>query len=720
MVAADEIPNQNNNLTVIADKQPEERHVSVKNLSQKVLAETVVRENRICHVSKMGAFMVQGSKGIKYAVTLFPKETCLCPSTGECYHILAAKLSVGMPSSTQPKTINLSQLKRNSRKRSDKRGGRKKPRTNDISTILPAPDSTMLNDTLGDMSEIDSIKRDSGLPIPNHASTPKKPGILSKGQRVTEKLRVKFQDSIVSESVTVVNDDNEVNNTTDNNNADVDSNLPVNDLELQCSTGQSDSKQSCEDIVDNTNSKSNSQTSLESVPKPISKLSLSRKRKSRADKADDSVQDLGTGVTFKSDSKIQCSKELSNESKPVDKSKDCSKELNDESKSVDKGAGISKVNSSLSFENRPKKFARLSRSLSCKRKSLDGESKSGTHGSCPKMSKVIIINENVDRDTGTIKKVRHWLPNLSLTFQDKFLIQNGNWLNDNHMRAANDIAKGQFKDINGFQDTVMVPYLDKNGTWVIPELRMIRQEPPCVQIHHTGNSHWVVSFQFKNDKRIYLLDSLYSQQRIPTSLRLQLALLYGQGNENLQVLTPVISKQKGGSDCGIYAIANMVEFCIGNFLPIDDKFNIKGDYLQYEMRENLLTYFQNGIFCEFEKTGKNRKEVKMIEHEIAITCPCGLPDEYCDMIGCDDCDGWYHKICANMDVSKLPESWQCDQCLENDNKGLYPKNVSPRWIWYRLRRDNWNWHVLCINWCQVLFFGFFFFFFFFFFGGGGG
>ena len=87
---------------------------------------------------------MQGSKGIKYAATLFPKETCLCPSTGECYHILAAKLSVGMPSSTQQKTINLSQLKRNSRKRSDKRGGRKKPRTDDISTILPAPDSAML------------------------------------------------------------------------------------------------------------------------------------------------------------------------------------------------------------------------------------------------------------------------------------------------------------------------------------------------------------------------------------------------------------------------------------------------------------------------------------------------------------------------------------------------------------------------------------------------
>ena len=74
------------------------------------------------------------------------------------------------------------------------------------------------------------------------------------------------------------------------------------------------------------------------------------------------------------------------------------------------------------------------------------------------------------------------------------------------------------------------------------------------------------------------------------------------------MLTPVIFKYKGGGDCGIYAIANMVEFCIGNFLPIDDKFSIKGDYLQYEMRENLLTCFQNDIFCEFEKTGKIEKK----------------------------------------------------------------------------------------------------------------
>ena len=81
-------------------------------------------------------------------------------------------------------------------------------------------------------------------------------------------------------------------------------------------------------------------------------------------------------------------------------------------------------------------------------KSLDGE---WIGGRCAqKCLKFVIMNEDTDSDTATIEKVRHWLPNLGLTFQDKFLTQNGNWLNDNHMRATHDLAKCQFKDINGF------------------------------------------------------------------------------------------------------------------------------------------------------------------------------------------------------------------------------------------------------------------------------
>jgi len=44
---------------------------------------------------QQGAFIVNGQKG-KYCVTLFPKETCQCESNSTCYHILAAKMSIGL------------------------------------------------------------------------------------------------------------------------------------------------------------------------------------------------------------------------------------------------------------------------------------------------------------------------------------------------------------------------------------------------------------------------------------------------------------------------------------------------------------------------------------------------------------------------------------------------------------------------------------------------
>ena len=91
----------------------------------------MISEGRICHVSGMGAFMVDGSRGEKYSVTLFPKEKCQCPSTGKCYHILVAKLSIGMPEASKSRVINMTQLKRNSRKRVDKKSGRKQSRLND-------------------------------------------------------------------------------------------------------------------------------------------------------------------------------------------------------------------------------------------------------------------------------------------------------------------------------------------------------------------------------------------------------------------------------------------------------------------------------------------------------------------------------------------------------------------------------------------------------------
>ena len=74
-----------------------------------------------------------------HVVTLFTKETCSCPSTSICYHIMAAKLSIGQDDDvTKRKKINLSQLRKNARSRKEKTSGRKRPEDVDV---VPASDA---------------------------------------------------------------------------------------------------------------------------------------------------------------------------------------------------------------------------------------------------------------------------------------------------------------------------------------------------------------------------------------------------------------------------------------------------------------------------------------------------------------------------------------------------------------------------------------------------
>ena len=108
---------------------------------QESLATAVLKNNKLVHVPSMAAFLVEGTKGDKYVVTLFPKPKCSCPATSNCFHILACQRSVGIEiKKDKPKIRNLQRLRKNSRKRSDKKSGRKKPCINDYK-IIPALDS---------------------------------------------------------------------------------------------------------------------------------------------------------------------------------------------------------------------------------------------------------------------------------------------------------------------------------------------------------------------------------------------------------------------------------------------------------------------------------------------------------------------------------------------------------------------------------------------------
>ena len=94
-------------------------------------AQQLLASNQISFDPKLHVFNVKGTSGVTRVVTIFPKESCSCPSTTGCYHILAVKLSLGAHSD-KPSTRNLTRLRSNTRSKKDKKSGRKRPRAKDL------------------------------------------------------------------------------------------------------------------------------------------------------------------------------------------------------------------------------------------------------------------------------------------------------------------------------------------------------------------------------------------------------------------------------------------------------------------------------------------------------------------------------------------------------------------------------------------------------------
>lgn len=96
---------------------------------------------QISHNAELGVFTVLGMTGKPHAICLFPKESCSCPATSMCYHILAVHMSIRLQfQECGKRNVNLTQLSHNTRSESEKKSGRKAPRPGDYQ-VSSAPDS---------------------------------------------------------------------------------------------------------------------------------------------------------------------------------------------------------------------------------------------------------------------------------------------------------------------------------------------------------------------------------------------------------------------------------------------------------------------------------------------------------------------------------------------------------------------------------------------------
>ena len=469
--------------------------------SQQALARKVLHDKGITLVPEMGGFMVRGSNSTLYAVKLFPKESCQCPSTGRCYHILAARKSINLPDDNKNKIYNLSQLRKRSRSKTDKKSGRKKPRIGDLDNTLiaPAPDSIL--------AHIEEQKSDDDFNFSLTESTPKHVPLTPRTPKSILKKRAIHSDS--KKSLTF---------------------------------------------------------EPEQTEKSVEKIEIP--------KMQPVIEDL----------KIDVEMELS--------------------------------------------------------RSFEQEKNETEHP---------------------------WIPTLSLSLTDKYLLLHNKKLNSNHMEAVNIITRKQFPNIQSLQLTEKVPtFIKAEGRWHAGTV-MDPVTAPAGQILHTHSDHWVVSF-LEKDNKIYVFDSLGTERPesciLTPGLQIQLAILYGKDKKSLDIIFPDTQRQNNSTDCGLFAIAHLLEFCMKQKTCPNVIFDTT------KMRKHLSSCLETESVIEFPKTCKSlnlrgKKEPKTFS--IDLVCMCNMPECLDDVVQCESCLSWFHKHCvmAPTDISMTENHFNCFSCSES-------------------------------------------------------
>ncbi|VDH90725.1 Hypothetical predicted protein [Mytilus galloprovincialis] len=189
------------------------------------------------------------------------------------------------------------------------------------------------------------------------------------------------------------------------------------------------------------------------------------------------------------------------------------------------------------------------------------------------------------------EKKQPWIG--TLTQVDKKTISDSKCLTSDIVNYAQNILSKQFPLIQGFQNTCYAPvFCNQQKKW-LSETSFTPTQAPAVQIHHTGHSHWVTSLT-KQSNEVYLLDSMYDT--LTTSSEIQLSQIYSHGKKRLLVKLPEVQKQTNSIDCGLFAIANAVEFCFTSFSG--------GIHVEFDtelLREHLVICLEKGEFIPFPK-----------------------------------------------------------------------------------------------------------------------
>ena len=257
------------------------------------------------------------------------------------------------------------------------------------------------------------------------------------------------------------------------------------------------------------------------------------------------------------------------------------------------------------------------------------------------------VSSPVDVDSLPTPPPTDWsVKEFSLSVQDKLALSSGEWMNDLHISAAQQLFRTDFPNIQGLQSSLLGVHL---------KFQSINTN--CVQILNFSG-HWAcVSTIGCNPGHVDIYDSLFSTP--PSSLVQQLCSLLQPKDSHLVVNMTNMQSQSGGSDCGFFAIASATALCHGQ-----NPSSLK--WIQIMMRQHLLNCLTDCTFTPFplEKRACKASHVKKT-FTFSVFCSCRMPADRKGMLRCIQCLEWYHRKCLNIPWSAFKKGvfWTCPSCM---------------------------------------------------------
>ena len=197
----------------------------------------------------------------------------------------------------------------------------------------------------------------------------------------------------------------------------------------------------------------------------------------------------------------------------------------------------------------------------------------------------------------------------------------------------------------------------------------VHQGPFC-QIIPAG-CHWIVVYAPDDaiDDEVYVYDSNSDGETLHPQFIHQICQLRFTPRKYLKITLKPTHKQPNSVDCGLFAIANALELCLGRSLE-----NVSYD--NEFMRHHLISCLKNNFFTPFPKSEELGEFVgKNATLYARIFCSCrgtflqsDLHNPDMIMVTCCKCEEQYHKKCLNVPDEVYQDkrkynSWKCANCI---------------------------------------------------------